>query len=560
MEKKTQPRLSYLAEPVAAPVAAPPAAAPVAAASNGLHSAEEEEPSVWTLPKNVIPLEVLLATPEEADAKGQKLVCKQSTLNGWVEQTSPCCAAASVAGAFNALQRIHSSDGRAVRPERVLPILQQQVEADFAEKLSACARALHLPGQKGIGPLGLLLRCVEVHQARKGRPLTGRKKECVTVSQLRQALREVVAAGTAQPEARTLMASSGECPGEAEEQVLWQRLKWPEGAERAEGTNGRGTNGMHHAHHAYAQRSHAHRLALAAATLTAGQQQQLGASAPAAAPELASAADPELPALREEAAVIKLCQAYMGRLKIMGGVPSTSAVGNAHMIMACGTLASELELCVRASKFCSQREPTTGSWEIELPLHEDDPPEVVEMQWRRFCQVNDDADAVLLLHFHNHYALVYAVREWRHATTGVMQREILTAKPAQRPCRWLPWGELRKWLLQWQGYTVFRVDIQRDALPSRSQQATAATAATEARATPQRGSTGAPVGREALAPTTFNIALPGLAGASEAPPAPTHGERRHQSVKGRRDAGKAEIHPSIHPAANMFVHGPVSLR
>jgi hypothetical protein len=53
-------------------------------------------------------------------------------------------------------------------------------------------------------------------------------------------------------------------------------------------------------------------------------------------------------------------------------------------------------------------------------------------------------------------ALVFAVREWRHASTGELHREILTAKPAQRPCRWLPWTELRRWLLQWQGYTVFK--------------------------------------------------------------------------------------------------------
>ena len=71
--------------------------------------------------------------PAEADASGQRLSCNQSAIDGWVEQHSPCCAAASVAGAFNALRRLHSADdAQATRPERVLSILRQQIEADLA--------------------------------------------------------------------------------------------------------------------------------------------------------------------------------------------------------------------------------------------------------------------------------------------------------------------------------------------------------------------------------------------------------------------------------------------
>ena len=80
-------------------------------------------------------------------------------------------------------------------------------------------------------------------------------------------------------------------------------------------------------------------------------------------------------------------------------------------------------------------------------------------QWRRLWAAFGDGDAVLLSHYFNHYALIYALREWRHAQTGVLHRELLTAKPAQRPCRWLAWPELRKWLLQWQGYSVLRFEI-----------------------------------------------------------------------------------------------------
>ena len=61
--------------------------------------------------------------------------------------------------------------------------------------------------------------------------------------------------------------------------------------------------------------------------------------------------------------------------------------------------------------------------------------------------------------------MVYGMREWRHAGNGQRHYEVLTAKPAQRPCRWIPWEELRKWLLQWQGYTIMRLQLQEPPKP-----------------------------------------------------------------------------------------------
>ena len=68
---------------------------------------------------------------------------------------------------------------------------------------------------------------------------------------------------------------------------------------------------------------------------------------------------------------------------------------------------------------------------------------------------------VLLAHFWNHYAMVYALREWTEASAppgAEPRREILTAKPAQRPSRWIEWGEMRSHLLSWQGYSILRFD------------------------------------------------------------------------------------------------------
>ena len=69
---------------------------------------------------------------------------------------------------------------------------------------------------------------------------------------------------------------------------------------------------------------------------------------------------------------------------------------------------------------------------------------------------------MLIAHYWNHYAMIYALREWKHAGTGIKQREMLTAKPGQRPGRWLSWHEMRRWLLQWHGYALFRFGLLPD--------------------------------------------------------------------------------------------------
>lgn len=68
--------------------------------------------------------------------------------------------------------------------------------------------------------------------------------------------------------------------------------------------------------------------------------------------------------------------------------------------------------------------------------------------------------SVLLFHLTNHYALVYAWREWQEdlADEGIRtRRQILTARKGQRPTAWLDLEEVRQIILGWSGYHILQI-------------------------------------------------------------------------------------------------------
>ena len=184
------------------------------------------------------PLDTLLARPASACDTGYRLSKNERALNGWVEQHSPCCAAASIAGAFNALRGVSSSDEAATPASQVLGYLQAQVTAELAEKRAATVAPLCLPDVASMpAAIGLFLSCLELMMSRRGRPLTGRKAEAVGNRELRAALREVAflipEAADALRDAKELRDSHAAATGSTAsngmsdwaESVLWSRLR-----------------------------------------------------------------------------------------------------------------------------------------------------------------------------------------------------------------------------------------------------------------------------------------------------------------------------------------------
>lgn len=356
---------------------------------------DDGETSVWKLPEPVA-LQALLKPPSDARPE-VRLSTNECLLAGWVEQPSPCCAAASTAGALNALRSLDGDSQDATKPFDVLPIFQDYIKDERSKELVLCTRKLKMPDGRGTAALALLMTCVENFLADRGRPLTGRKEAAVTSEELRAALREVVCSGEVDDESRFAH------PGVSEEMQteLWTWLR--------DGSVG---------------------------------------------PEAA---------LREEASLIKLAQAHARWLKIsLPSAPSTCAVGNAHLISAVHTMGEQLQLKVKVRKLCSSREKgaiSTDAQDVDWFVSKDDSAQAIDLQWGKMWRAFSEPDTVLLAHISNHYALIFALRDWKHAKTGVRHRELLTSKPGQRPRLWLSWQETRKILVQWSGYCIFSISL-----------------------------------------------------------------------------------------------------
>jgi hypothetical protein len=93
-----------------------------------------------------------------------------------------------------------------------------------------------------------------------------------------------------------------------------------------------------------------------------------------------------------------------------------------------------------------------GRAKIPIPLKRDDSPETIERQWGKLSAAFNRPDASLIFHLKNHYALIYALREW--TSDGRRVRQLLCARKGQRPSAWVDWLEARETILGWAGYKL----------------------------------------------------------------------------------------------------------
>jgi hypothetical protein len=163
-----------------------------------------------------------------------------------------------------------------------------------------------------------------------------------------------------------------------------------------------------------------------------------------------------------------------GLRKLQRKRPSTAAFGNWGITSQVNWISSEsLGLMdLRCSMFMGKR--VRGS-KVRCPLSTIDREEDIYMQWLQLRAMFTRDDTILLSHHKNHYALIYAIREWTETKEietndedeidgGNVQtgetfhvRQVLTARKGQRPSAWIDWKELRSTYIGWAGYKLMTI-------------------------------------------------------------------------------------------------------
>ena len=94
---------------------------------------------------------------------------------------------------------------------------------------------------------------------------------------------------------------------------------------------------------------------------------------------------------------------------------------------------------------------------MDVSLSQSDDEKLIEMQWSALRAAFMQEGQVLLFHLKNHYALIFALREWRKSSDGTWVHQILTARKGQRPSAWIDFDEARRTMLGWDGYKIMAI-------------------------------------------------------------------------------------------------------
>ena len=75
----------------------------------------------------------------------------------------------------------------------------------------------------------------------------------------------------------------------------------------------------------------------------------------------------------------------------------------------------------------------------------------IAAQWTELWREFSRPKTAIIFHLKNHYAMIFALREWVDTTTGEAVRQLLTARKGQRPTAWIDWMEARATMIGWKG-------------------------------------------------------------------------------------------------------------
>eukprot|EP00931_Biecheleriopsis_adriatica_P103876 TRINITY_DN78667_c0_g1_i1.p1 TRINITY_DN78667_c0_g1~~TRINITY_DN78667_c0_g1_i1.p1 ORF type:complete len:489 (-),score=91.31 TRINITY_DN78667_c0_g1_i1:56-1429(-) len=326
-------------------------------------------------------------------------------LEGWVPQPSPCCGAASTAGAFNALWDLGRGAECSVHIREVADLMAQHCEKLCSQRQQRLERLLGLPE----GALQDVLHALDAELAARGMVWTkGSGPEAVTRKTAMDALRCLLDMPDKLNPATCAALREALCG-----------LDSTSSSDTVEETGDLPSGGM------LIQTS---------------------------------------PDWDQEFGELLMKRKAVHRLK--SERPNTGEIGSWGIKQAAEDLCAARGLdSVRIQTLLGRK----GGAKVLFPVAKDDNEANVEQQWSALKASFSNPNSVLIFHLTNHYALIFAWREWQDADGGDEQarprisRQILTAREGQRPTAWLDFEEARKIMLGWSGYHMLQ--LQRAVSP-----------------------------------------------------------------------------------------------
>ncbi|CAE7343656.1 Aste57867_18254 [Symbiodinium microadriaticum] len=385
----------------------------------------------------------------------------RDVLESWVPQPSPCCAAASVAGAYNSLWHLDRDSAGACTIREVANIMAENKQHVL------CKQQQRIEGLLGVaeGSLEAYYVALDEHLAAKGLSWTGKGTSAVTKAAAHLATRELL---SIRADARPRTESREFTPTEQ------QLLEQPDQREAAGAPEDAGPD--------LADTEVASKGALVT-DVFAALREVLGGSQE---PDEEETKDDEKiekvcelvqddPAIKWKKEMSELFGARKAVFRLRAERPNTSEVGSGNLKQAAELLGTRDNArdneSLKVTCLLGRRHSFKNT--AAFVSKGDGDPEV-RKQWSLLKQAFADPGSVLLFHLTNHYALIFAWREWMepNAIEEIplrLRRQILTSRRGQRPSAWIDFEEVRKILLSWSGYHVLQLQREIRAGPQTAQ-------------------------------------------------------------------------------------------
>ena len=158
--------------------------------------------------------------------------------------------------------------------------------------------------------------------------------------------------------------------------------------------------------------------------------------------------------------LFELVRQMRGLAKLSLTRPSTGHIGNLTLKQAVARISSTLPASLPGLK----AETFMGKGKAQHKVKPKDREEDISRQWKELWAAYVNPNVALIMHLTNHYALVYALREWT-TQEGQVVRQLLTARKGQTPKAWLEFDECRAMMIRWKGYAIIRITTMPQITP-----------------------------------------------------------------------------------------------